>query len=59
MIAHSQLVEVVVSFRVRFSTMHVTVDSLEMLAVKWLVMLYRYESGSNVAWVSTEPSGGS
>lgn len=48
-----------VSFMGRFSMVHDTMESLEMLTIRWLVMLYRWESGSDAAWVLTEPSGGS
>lgn len=59
LIGHSQLVDVRVSFRDGFSMAHDTLESLEMLTVRWLVMLYRRESGSGAARVLTEPSGGS
>lgn len=42
-----------------FSMVHDTLESLEMLTVRWLVMLYSRESGSAAARVLTEPSGGS
>lgn len=57
--AHSQLVDVKVSFMKRFFMMHDTLASLEMLTVRWLVMLYRWVSASGATWVFTEPLGGS
>lgn len=51
--------EVEVSFMDRFSMVHDTLESLEMLTVRWLVTLYRWESESGAVTVLTEPSGGS
>ena len=51
--------DVKLSFMGRFSIVHDTTVSLEMLTVSWLVTLYRWESGSIAAMVVTEPSGGS
>lgn len=51
--------DVKVSFMDRFSMVQDTLESLEMLTIRWLVMLYRWESGSDAAMVLTEPLGGS
>lgn len=38
---YSQLVAVTLSIVDRFSMVHVTLDPVEMLTFRWLVMLYR------------------
>lgn len=55
---YSQLIDVKVSFMDWFSMVHDTLESLEMLTIRWLVTLYRRESGSDAATVLTDPLGG-